>query len=623
MGMYRDKVLPRIADKVCGMKSADSAARPGLRRPPWPSARDRLRLWTQHAALPGRRHRRDRDRAVRPGLEFGRRTPGGDDRPRHALGARRPEAAAARRQLRHRGLHVDALHDPRRQRRPRRGPPGPDARRHLPFRRARPGTRRRRAAMAAPFRADPEAPVRRLPPHPTDRRPPHRCRVHHQRARRVLRGVSPRPWPPTRSASPHPHPRAERWRPPRAWPTSTSPTSTTSPTASPTTSSRSTAAKRPCGGTSRPRTRPTARGSGRSPPTPRRSQVLRDPATYSSERGGDRRHGGTLLQDLHVAGVVLNMMDDPRHARIRRLVSAGLTPGSVARLEDDLRRRARALVATVERRRAGRLRRRVAAELPMQAICILLGVPEEDRHELSRRSSPPSTSARRRREHGRRGRGHARPDARLRRGADRREAGRPGRRHALGRRPRHAGRRRAAAADRRRALLASSPCSSPPAPTPPATPSPAGCSPSSSVPTSSRRSGPTRRCSRRHRGDAAVDHAVAVEAAHGHAAPPSWRATTIEPGDKVLFWEASANRDEAVFDRPDGVRHPPRPEPAPRVRPRHALLPRRQPGPAGDAGPLRGAAAPFGTYELASRPSGRAATATPASGTCTSRFTST
>ena len=43
-------------------------------------------------------------------------------------------------------------------------------------------------------------------------------------------------------------------------------------------------------------------------------EVLSDPRTYSSERGGDRPYGGTLIQDLPVAGVVLNMMDDPRHA---------------------------------------------------------------------------------------------------------------------------------------------------------------------------------------------------------------------------------------------------------------------------------------------------------------------
>src|SRR6202453_533165 len=37
-------------------------------------------------------------------------------------------------------------------------------------------------------------------------------------------------------------------------------------------------------------------------------QVLRDAATYSSETGGDRPYGGTILQGLPVAGIVLNMM---------------------------------------------------------------------------------------------------------------------------------------------------------------------------------------------------------------------------------------------------------------------------------------------------------------------------
>ena len=110
--------------------------------------------------------------------------------------------------------------------------------------------------------------------------------------------------------------------------------------------------------------------------------VLRDPGTYSSERGGDRPYGGTVLQDLEIAGVVLNMMDDPRHARIRRLVSTGLTPRMVGRLEADLRRRTRGLLAGIEDGVAIDFLTDVAAELPMQAICILLGVPEADRHEL-------------------------------------------------------------------------------------------------------------------------------------------------------------------------------------------------------------------------------------------------
>jgi cytochrome P450 len=111
-------------------------------------------------------------------------------------------------------------------------------------------------------------------------------------------------------------------------------------------------------------------------------EVLRNPLTYSSERGGDRANGGTLLQDLPVAGVVLNMMDDPRHARIRRLVSKGPTPLMVRRLEDELRRRTRQLLDRVVDGAEVDFLVEIAAELPMQMICILLGVPEDDRHEL-------------------------------------------------------------------------------------------------------------------------------------------------------------------------------------------------------------------------------------------------
>jgi len=109
-------------------------------------------------------------------------------------------------------------------------------------------------------------------------------------------------------------------------------------------------------------------------------EVLRNPAVYSSETGGDRPYGGTLIQDLPVAGQVLNMMDDPRHARIRALVSSGLTPRTVRRVEDDARRRARALLDAVEDGVPFDFVSSVAAELPMQMICLLLGMPEEDRH---------------------------------------------------------------------------------------------------------------------------------------------------------------------------------------------------------------------------------------------------
>jgi cytochrome P450 len=111
-------------------------------------------------------------------------------------------------------------------------------------------------------------------------------------------------------------------------------------------------------------------------------EVLRDPQTYSSVTGGSRAYGGTLLQDLAIAGQVLNMMDDPRHSQIRRLVSSGLTPRMIRRVEDDLRARARRLLDAVVPGEPFDFVVDVAAELPMQMICILLGVPEAERHWL-------------------------------------------------------------------------------------------------------------------------------------------------------------------------------------------------------------------------------------------------
>ncbi len=110
--------------------------------------------------------------------------------------------------------------------------------------------------------------------------------------------------------------------------------------------------------------------------------VLRDPLTFSSVTGGDRPFGGTLLQDLAIAGQVLNMMDDPRHSQIRRLVSSGLTPRMISSVEDDLRARTRRLLDAVVAGEPFDFLVDIAAELPMQMICILLGVPESERHWL-------------------------------------------------------------------------------------------------------------------------------------------------------------------------------------------------------------------------------------------------
>jgi cytochrome P450 len=63
-------------------------------------------------------------------------------------------------------------------------------------------------------------------------------------------------------------------------------------------------------------------------------------------------------------------------------VSKGLTPRTIERLEADLRRRTAQLIDDALRSGTCDFASAVAGELPMQAICLLMGIPETDRHQL-------------------------------------------------------------------------------------------------------------------------------------------------------------------------------------------------------------------------------------------------
>ena len=89
-----------------------------------------------------------------------------------------------------------------------------------------------------------------------------------------------------------------------------------------------------------------------------------------------------------------------------------------------------------------------------------------------------------------------------------------------------------------------------------------------------------------------------VEAAHRHPRRRAARRRPIAPGDKVVVWEGSANRDERASSTDPAGSTSAATQPARRLRPRHPLLPGRQPGPARDPGPVRGAAAALRRVEL-------------------------
>jgi cholest-4-en-3-one 26-monooxygenase len=74
--------------------------------------------------------------------------------------------------------------------------------------------------------------------------------------------------------------------------------------------------------------------------------------------------------------------DAPDHTKLRQIVSRAFTPRAIAQLHDDLARRSREIVAAAVEKGEGNFVEDVAAELPLQAIANLLGVPQEDRGRL-------------------------------------------------------------------------------------------------------------------------------------------------------------------------------------------------------------------------------------------------
>ena len=113
--------------------------------------------------------------------------------------------------------------------------------------------------------------------------------------------------------------------------------------------------------------------------------AVADAEAFSSDAAPGAAAGGTLIEDLprgFAAGVLLNMMDDPRHHRIRRLVTPAVAPRALEALEGELRARTSAILDAVADGDGCDFLTDVAVELPLQAIAILMGVPDADRHDL-------------------------------------------------------------------------------------------------------------------------------------------------------------------------------------------------------------------------------------------------
>ncbi len=106
------------------------------------------------------------------------------------------------------------------------------------------------------------------------------------------------------------------------------------------------------------------------------AQVLeasRQPELFCSGRGSNI---GDMPQEFNeFFGSMINM-DDPRHARLRRIVSRGFTPRRIQQVEDEVRRLAAAIVDRVIAKGECEFVEEIAAALPLAIICGMMGIPE-------------------------------------------------------------------------------------------------------------------------------------------------------------------------------------------------------------------------------------------------------
>ncbi|RJL22745.1 cytochrome P450 [Bailinhaonella thermotolerans] len=106
-------------------------------------------------------------------------------------------------------------------------------------------------------------------------------------------------------------------------------------------------------------------------------EASRDAASFSSEPAVTSPEPPPWTR--RVFGDSMVNLDDPRHARLRRIVSRAFSPKTLARLDAHLAETAAAIVDEVRAAGPGDFVSQVAARFPIQVICHLMGIPERER----------------------------------------------------------------------------------------------------------------------------------------------------------------------------------------------------------------------------------------------------
>ena len=105
------------------------------------------------------------------------------------------------------------------------------------------------------------------------------------------------------------------------------------------------------------------------------AEASRNPQLFSSAAGA------TSIFDLPVEfneyfGSMISM-DDPRHARLRRIVSRAFTPKMIKKFEEDVQRTAGVIVDELLATGPCDFVQHVSARLPLKIICEMMGIGDE------------------------------------------------------------------------------------------------------------------------------------------------------------------------------------------------------------------------------------------------------
>jgi cytochrome P450 len=111
--------------------------------------------------------------------------------------------------------------------------------------------------------------------------------------------------------------------------------------------------------------------------------VSRNPELFCSGKGSNI---ADLTVELNEFFGSMISMDDPKHVRLRTIVSKGFTPKEITRIEEYVKNKAKSIVDKVLAKYGANEEfdfvDAIAAPFPLQIICEMMGIPESDERQI-------------------------------------------------------------------------------------------------------------------------------------------------------------------------------------------------------------------------------------------------